>query len=84
MCHHVPPLLPVCVYVCDVQKRRLFSMHVSLGRAQTWWRVRGDAVVFTSLWMDGNGEVFLTCRRARALLVHKVLGVGVMKQGHAY
>lgn len=78
VCHHAPPrLLPVCVYVCDMQKRRLFSIHVSFGMEQMSHRVQGDAVVFTSLWMAVNCGVFLSCRRVRALLVHKG-GVGVI------
>lgn len=58
VCHHAPPLLPVCVYVCDMQKRRLFSIHVSFGMEQASLRVQGDAVVFTSLCMAVNCVFF--------------------------
>jgi len=56
----MPPhgCLFVSVYVCDMQKRRLFSVLVSFGMEQMSQRVQGDAVVFTSLWMAVNCGFF--------------------------
>jgi len=56
----MPPhgCLFVRVYVCDMQKRRLFSVLVSFGMEQMSQRVQGDAVVFTSLGMAVNCGFF--------------------------